>query len=279
MAKRFAGQVAFITGGSSGIGAALGVAFAREGARVALASRREDSLAEVVEAIRADGGKAIALRCDVRDRASLDAAVAMTLKNFGSIDVAVANAGFGVMGPLTKLSTEDYRRQYETNVFGAIDTVYAILPHLQASRGRLGIVSSVVGKIGRPNLSAYASSKFAMCGFAESIWYELADHGVSVTCINPGVVESEFRRIDNDGNVRDEWSEPMMPMFVMSAERAAKGILRAMYRRRFEANITFHGAFGIFVNRHAPWVVRMGQRALTKGRVESFDRSAREDDD
>lgn len=277
MARRFEGKSVFITGGSSGIGAALGLAFAREGARVALAARNLDRLSEAVRVVEAAGGEAIALQCDVTDRASIDSAVERAVKKFGGLDVAVANAGFGVDGPLTQLETEDYRRQFDTNVFGAIDTVYATLPHLVESKGRLAIVSSVLGKIGRPTMSAYAASKFALCGFAESIYYELADLGISVTCINPGLVESNFRVVDNEGRFREEWTDPAPQFFVMPAERAARDMVRGIYKRRFEVNVTFHGKFGIFMNRHFPWMVRTAQRQLTKGRVRHSERSARDE--
>ena len=276
MAKRFEDKAAFITGGSSGIGAALGIAFAREGGRVALAARSFDRLAESVQAVEEAGGSAIALQCDVTSRASIDEAVERAAKEFGGLDVVVANAGFGVDGLMTKLETEDYRRQFETNVFGVIDTVYATLPHLAKSKGRLAIVSSVLGKIGRPAMSAYAASKFAVCGFAESIYYELADLGISVTCVNPGLVESNFRVVDNEGRYREEWTDPAPLFFVMPAGRAARDIVRAIHKRRFEANVTLHGKFGIFMNRHFPWMVRTAQRQLTKGRLHEFDRSARE---
>jgi len=275
--SRFEGKSVFITGGSTGIGAALGLAFAREGARVALAARNLDRLAESLRAVEAAGGEAIALQCDVTDRASIDSAVERAAKKFGGLDVAVANAGFGVDGPLTQLETEDYRRQFDTNVFGAIDTVYATLPHLAESKGRLAIVSSVLGKIGRPTMSAYAASKFALCGFAESIYYELADLGISVTCINPGLVESNFRVVDNEGRFREEWTDPAPQFFVMPAERAARDMVRGIYKRRFEVNVTFHGKFGIFMNRHFPWMVRTAQRQLTKGRVRHSERSARDE--
>ena len=275
MAGRFEGSSAFITGGSSGIGAALGVAFACEGAKVALAARSEDRLAESVKTVEATGGEAIAVPCDVTDRASLDAAVARTVETFGGIDVAVANAGFGVDGPLAKLTTADYRRQFDTNVFGVIDTIYATLPHLMASKGRLGIVSSVVGKLARPTMSAYAASKFALCGLTEAIYYELREEGVSVTCINPGLVASKFRVVDNQGNLRRDWGDPAPQFFVMPADRAARQIMRAMYRRKFEVNVTLHGKFAIAFNRHFPRLFRAVLWQATKGRMRQHDRSTR----
>lgn len=276
MSNRFENKTVFITGGSSGIGAACGVQFAREGARVVLAARHEDRLAEAVKAVEAEGAQALAVQCDVTNRASIDAAVARAVEKFGGLDVVLANAGFGVNGPIWKLTADDYRRQFETNVFGVIDTVYAALPHLVASKGRLGIVSSVLGKMARPNMSAYAASKFALCGFSESIAYELADKGVSVTCLNPGLVESNFRRVDNQNHLREDWKEVASERLMVPADRAAREILNALYRRKMEATITGHGRAAVFVNRHLPGLVRFGIRRVTAGRLEKSDRSRRE---
>jgi NAD(P)-dependent dehydrogenase (short-subunit alcohol dehydrogenase family) len=273
MSGRFQDRVAFITGGSTGIGAAVGVQLAREGAGVALAARHEDTLIEAGRAIEAAGGQALAVACDVTDRASIDAAVAKTIERFGRIDLVLANAGFGVNGPFADLTTGDYRRQFDTNFFGVVDTVYATLPHLVASRGRLGIVSSVLGTIARPNMSAYVASKFAVTGLTETLAYELAAQGVSVTCISPGLVESRFRRVDNQGRFHEEWKEPAPERFIVPADRAAREIVNALYRRRVHAVITGHGRLGVFVFRHAPWLVRFGIRGMSRGRLKDLGQS------
>jgi NAD(P)-dependent dehydrogenase (short-subunit alcohol dehydrogenase family) len=266
MAETFRDKSVFITGASAGIGAALAVAFAREGARVALAARRLDRLDAVKREVDAAGGLALAVECDVTDRASLAAAVARTVEAFGGIDVAVANAGFGVSGPFERLTTDDYRRQFETNVFGVIETAYATLPHLKASRGRLGIVASVLGRVGAPSTSAYNSSKFALVGFGESIYYELAEAGVSTTLILPGVVESEFRRVDSQGVFRPERVETAPAWLVVPKERAAREILRALRRRRPEAVITGHGKVAVFFHRHFPRTFRTLMRLAARSR-------------
>ena len=135
MAGRFQGSSVFITGASSGIGEALARAFALEGARLALAARRLERLESVRQELMPAAAEVLAVPCDVTSRPSLDAAVAQTAEAFGGIDVAVANAGFGVTGFFQDLSTADFRRQFETNVFGLLDTVYAVLPHVRASKG------------------------------------------------------------------------------------------------------------------------------------------------
>lgn len=271
MTRRFSDKTVFITGASSGIGAALARAFAREGARVAMAARNEDRLREVAAGIEAEGGRALTLSCDVTDRARIDAAVAQTVETFGGIDVAVANAGFGVSGRFDSLTTDDFRRQFDTNVFGVIDTIYAVLPALKASRGRLGIVSSVLGLTGSPTTSAYCASKFALNGLAESLWYELAGDGVSVTCIMPGVVESNFRRVDRYGALHPDRPESAPSWIVVPADDAARAIVRALYRRKFDAVITGHGKAIAKIHQHFPRTVRFLAGRATRGQVDTIE--------
>ncbi|MBI5093716.1 MAG: SDR family oxidoreductase [Candidatus Hydrogenedentes bacterium] len=268
--RRFENKSVFITGASSGIGAALGVAFAREGARVALAARNADRLGEVQRLIEGEGGRALSLTCDVTDRGSVDYAVAQTVAAFGGIDVAVANAGFSVAGVMTGLTTEDYRRQFDTNFFGVLDTIYAALPHLQASKGRLGVVSSVMGRLGAPGVSPYCASKFALCGLLESIDYELADLGVSVTCINPGLVASNIRRTDNSGRVHVERKDPVPAWIIVPTDKAARDIVTAIYKRKFEAIITGHGKVAYWITRHFPGLSRAILRRVLRGRAEQM---------
>ncbi len=275
MTKLFDGKSVFITGASSGIGAALAVEFAKHGAKVALAARRKDKLESVQKAVQESGGEAICLACDVNDRSSLDAAVAQTIEAFGGIDVAVANAGFGVSGSFTKLNTEDFRRQFDTNFFGVVDTIYAVLPHLLESKGRLGIVSSVLGKLGSPATAPYCASKFALCGLSESIYYDLADKGVSVTCLNPGIVESGFRRVDNQGVYHPDATDPAPKLLCVRADVAARAMLRTLYKRRCDTTITGHGKVFVFFHGHFPRTFRFLARMLTKGRLDKVEKSKR----
>jgi short-subunit dehydrogenase len=176
--------------------------------------------------------------------------------------VVVANAGFGVVGPVERLTVEDYRRQFETNVFGVLRTIHATLADLKASRGRLVIIGSVSGYVATPGSSPYAMSKFAVRALAESLGHEVAPAGVAVTLVTPGFVESEIRRVDNAGVLRTESPEPLPAWLVMSAGRAARQIVRAVARRRREIVVTGHGKLGVFVQRHAPWLVTRAIRAF-----------------
>src|SRR5262245_37331501 len=139
---RFDGKTVLITGASSGIGAAMAHEFVRQGAAVALAARRTDRLDRVVDDIRAAGGRALAVACDVTKDGDVEHAVAETRTALGPVDVAVANAGFGVVGPFERLTVDDHRRQLETNVFGVLRTAYATLPDLLRQRGCFVIIGS-----------------------------------------------------------------------------------------------------------------------------------------
>lgn len=253
---RFSGQTAFVTGASSGIGAEVALALAREGAKVALAARRADRLEEVHKRIVAQGGEALALRCDVTDRNQIDAAVAETVKRFGGIDLCLANAGFGITGSFAKLTTQDYRRQFDTNFFGVLDTVYAVLPQLLESKGRLGIVASVSGRLAAPGISAYNASKFALVGFTETIFHELGRKGVSVTLINPGFIASEIRFKDNEETLHSDWKDSAPRWLVMPAEKASRQIVAALYKRKPEVVVTFHGKLLNALARHCPRTMR-----------------------
>lgn len=251
----FTGRVVLITGASSGIGEALAREFARQHAVLALLARRTDRLASVAEDVRALGGQALPIPCDVTDGASVDRAVEEARAKLGAISVVVANAGFGVVGPVERLALEDYRRQFETNVFGVIRTVKATLDDLKQTRGHLALLGSVAGHVSAPNASPYSMSKFAVRALAEALGHELRGHGVAVTLISPGFVESEIRQIDNRGVRHAGAADPMPRWLVVRTDVAARPMVRAIARRRREIVVTGHGKAIVFAARHAPWLV------------------------
>jgi short-subunit dehydrogenase len=219
-----------------------------------LAARRTDRLDRLVAELAAAGARAIAVRCDVTVDGDPERAVAAARERFGPVDVVVANAGFGVVGPVALLTLDDFRRQFETNVFGVLRTVYAALPDVRRRRGRIAIIGSVSGHIATPGASAYAMSKFAVRALAEALGHELATSGASVTLVSPGYVESEIRRVDNRGVLSAETRDPIPKFLIMSTDRAARQIVRAISRRRREVVVTGHGKAVVFLHRHAPWL-------------------------
>jgi short-subunit dehydrogenase len=245
-------KVVFVTGASAGIGEAVAREAAWQGAKVVLAARRK----ERIEAIAAELGrdKALAIVCDVTKDGDLEAAVERA-HALGPIDALIANAGFGIGGKFTKLTLDDYRRQFETNVFGVIRSVYAALPDLRQTRGAIGIVGSTNGYLSLPGWSAYCMSKHAVRSLSECLRLELARDGVSVTHLAPGFIESEFRRIDNRGSLDSAAGDPVPRWLVMPARAAAKKILAAVAARSPERVITGHAKFAVGATRYAPRLV------------------------
>ena len=269
MSSRLDGAAVFITGASAGIGAALAREFARRGARLALVARRTERLEALATELQRDGKQAIVVAGDVTHDGDMEKAAARTREAFGRIDVVVANAGFGVVGTLDKLSLDDYRRQFETNVFGVLRTIYATLDDLKRSRGRLAIIGSVSGHLATPHGSPYSMSKFAVRALSDALRNELRAAGVAVTLISPGFVESELRLIDNKG-VLHESARDIVPSWIrMSAAACARQTVTAIARRRREAVITGHGKALVFMQRHLPGLMnRLVGLSTYKGRTE-----------
>jgi len=265
---KFRDHVALITGASSGIGAALARELVREGARLVLMARRRERLETLQAELIAAGAEVVVHAGDVTQRADLDAAVALAIQRFGRLDIAVANAGFGVVGKVEKLEVGDYRRQFETNVFAVLETIKACLPELRKSRGRLVLIGSVAGYVSSPNASPYAMSKFAVRALALALEHEVAPYGVTVTLISPGFVVSEIRQVDNRGAHHPSAKDPLPAWLTMPTDVAARQIVSAAHRRRREAVITFHGKVLVWIQRFAPWVLRLAMRRGVRGRSE-----------
>jgi short-subunit dehydrogenase len=253
----FRDKSVLITGASSGIGEELALQLAQAGAKLTLTARRVDRLETLAQKI-ADGGKPrpVVSECDVTRDGDLEHAVADATRAFGKLDVVFANAGFGVVAPLKKLALNDYRRQFETNVFGVLRTIYAALPELEKSRGNLAIVGSVAGWISTPGASPYSMSKFALRALAESITQELKVTGVTVTLLSPGFVDSEIRVKDNYEKLHATAKDPIPPRMVVPTPVAVREILRAVARGKRERIITGHGKVLVAVQRYVPWMLR-----------------------
>jgi NADP-dependent 3-hydroxy acid dehydrogenase YdfG len=263
-------KVVFVTGASAGIGEAVAREAVAQGARVVLAARRKERVEALARELGAE--RALGVACDVTRDGDLEAAVERA-HVFGPLDAMIANAGFGVGGRFAQLTLEDYRRQFETNVFGVIRSVRAALPDLRSTRGAVGIVGSANGYVSIPGWSAYCMSKHAVRSFAECIRHELARDGVAVTHLAPGFVESEFRRVDNQSALRDDLEDPIPRWLRMPAPKAAKKILAAVAARVPEAVITGHAKIAVSASRHAP---RLVAAALGVGRNVVSDLSKRD---
>jgi len=255
MAKRFDNQVVWITGGGSGIGRALALAFADEGATVAVSGRREDRLQQVVQELEKRGAKGLAVRCDVTDEASVAEAVRKVVRTFGGLDVAVANAGFTVAGRIEKLSAADWRRQLDVNVIGTAMTARYAIPHLRERKGRLALVGSVMSMVSMPGLGAHSASKYAVRAIGQALAVELHGSGVSCTTIFPGYTESEIAQVDNQGRFDASREDRRPKNLIWRTNRAARVMVDAIAKRKREYTFTAHGKAGAFAGRHMPGLV------------------------
>lgn len=261
----FHGQVAWITGATAGLGRAMAREFARRGADVAVSGRREDRLAEVVAEVEREGRRALAIPCDVRREEDVAAAVQAVAAKLGRLDVAVANAGFGVMGRVEDLTLDDWRRQFDTNFFGALAVVRHSLPELRKTKGRLALVSSVSGLLPTPRAGAYTASKFALRAVGLTLTQELRGTGVSCTLLNPGFISTEIGQVDNLGRFEGSRRDPRPAKLMWTADDAARVMVRAIDRRAREYTFTAHGKLGAFLGQHFPglvcWAMRDRPRA------------------
>lgn len=187
------GKVAFVSGASSGIGAATARVLAGEGASLAIAARRVERLHELRDELEAGGTKVHVVELDVTDEQACRDAVRSTAEVFGGLDVLVNNAGLMLLGPVEGADVTDWTRMIDVNVLGLMYLTHAALPHLLRSKGSLVQISSVAARVVGKGAAAYNASKFAVNGFSEGVRHEVTERGVRVVVIEPGSVETELR--------------------------------------------------------------------------------------
>jgi NAD(P)-dependent dehydrogenase (short-subunit alcohol dehydrogenase family) len=197
----FKNQVVMVTGGTSGIGKASALAFAKAGAKVAVSGRREAAGREVVAEIQAEGGESIFVQADVTREAEVKALVEKTLETYGRLDVAFNNAGLEWAGPITDATEEDYRRVFDTNVWSVVVGMkYEIPAMLKTGGGAIINTSSVAGHIGMSGASLYIASKHAVEGLTKSAALEFAQQGLRINAVSPAVIETDMVQRFTGGN-------------------------------------------------------------------------------
>lgn len=245
-------KVAIVTGASSGIGRATALALAREGARVALAARTEPALREVAEEIRALGAEALIVPADVTHREDVERLASETLSRWQRVDILVANAGAYVRSPVSELTVAELERSMDVNFYGAVHAVLAVQRHMMdRGCGHIVLVSSLDGKKGLPCDAPYVAAKFALAGYGEVLRQELRGHGIHVTTVFPGRVDTPLI----DSLEVPQVSAKIPPRTV------ARAIVRAIHNKKPEVIIPFRGRLLHLVNvlwpRLGDWVVRV----------------------
>jgi NAD(P)-dependent dehydrogenase (short-subunit alcohol dehydrogenase family) len=206
MKSNLPSKVALVTGGTSGIGRAAALAFARDGARVVVSGRRAQEGAAVVAEIQATGGEALFFRADITREEDIAALVARTLEHFGRLDYAFNNAGvLGTLGPTTEQTNENYTHVFDANVRGVFWSMKHQIPAmLRTGGGAIVNNASIGGSIGFPNFSLYVASKHAVIGLSKSAALEYAQQGLRVNTVSPAGIQTDMLDIAFGKGVTDD---------------------------------------------------------------------------
>lgn len=209
--RQLAGKTAFVTGGASGIGLALGDAFAQAGMRVMLADVETDALAAAVESLRPVGADVRGIACDVADPSSVERAARASFAAFGNVHVVCNNAGVAAGGGIDNISVDTWRWVIDVNLMGVVHGIRSFLPHIRAhgEGGHIVNTASMAGMNGGLGMSPYTASKFAVVGMSEGLAAQLKPHGIGVSVLCPSYVRT---RIGESGRNRLERYGPARPL-------------------------------------------------------------------
>ncbi len=219
-------QVMVLTGASSGIGLATAEAAAKEGVKLVLAARSEQTMNDIVQRLNTGGSEAIFVSCDVAKRDQVERVATMAIERFGRIDTWVNNAGLAIYGRLDEVSDEDSRQLFEINFWGVVHGSLVALPHLKRNGGALINVGSEVSEAVAPLLGMYSASKHAVKGFTDALRVEIeqVDQApVAITLIQPTAVDTPFPQ--HAKNYQNQ--EAALPSPTIEPEKVAEAILHA----------------------------------------------------
>ncbi len=264
--KPLSEQVMVITGASSGIGLATARTAAKKGARLVLAARNGDALADIAAQINRAGGQALRVVADVGRRDDVERIAAAALDAFGSFDTWVNNAGVSIFGRLEEVREEDSRRLFETNFWGMVHGSLVAVRHLKSHGGTLINLGSVASDNALPIEGMYSASKHAVKGFTDALRMELEEEGapISVTLIKPTAINTPFPH--HAKNYLDQ--EPKLPPPIYQPEEVANAILHAAVHPERDIYVggasKFMSTLGKFPPRTMDW---LGEKVLAKQQI------------
>jgi short-subunit dehydrogenase len=253
--REIRGKWALVTGAASGIGRAIALRLAREGAHLFLVDIDEAGLASAVEEARLQGVQVIGRRCDVAEPREVSAAVAEVLARCGVVDILVNNAGISYYGRTDRMSAEHWDRLMRVNVLSHLQFTRELLPSLlERQEAHVLNVCSVLGLIGMPKVTAYCTSKFAMVGFSESLRNEFGRQGLGVTALCPGFVSTN---LFTNAPLEESADEHKLPprLICTTPERVAKAAIKAIYRNRRLVVVEAFARLMYGLKRFAPWLL------------------------
>jgi NADP-dependent 3-hydroxy acid dehydrogenase YdfG len=227
--QQLLGKVAIVTGATSGIGKATALALAQEGVKVAVTGRRVERLEELVEVIGDTGGRALAIRNDITDRAAVHEMVALVRKEWGQIDILINNSGVMLLGPALRADPTDWQRMVDTNLYGVLWATHAVLPHMvERQQGHIVQISSVAGRTTRPTGAVYNATKWGVNAFTDALRQEICHHNIRTTLIEPGIVATELREHITHDETRERteaWADSIRQL---QSEDIAKAVVYAV---------------------------------------------------
>jgi NAD(P)-dependent dehydrogenase (short-subunit alcohol dehydrogenase family) len=256
----FAGRVVVLTGGSRGLGLVLARRLAAEGARLCLLARDEAELDRAAQQFP-PGVDVMTLRCDIRRRADVRAAMDTVLERWHVIDILVNNAGVIQVGPLEHMTEQDFENAMATHFWGPLHLMFEAVPSMRRRGfGRIVNITSIGGRIAVPHLAPYCASKFALVGLSDAVRAELEQYGIRVTTVTPGLMRTGSpRNADMKGQHEAEYAwfaiSDSLPVLSASAESAARQIVEACRYGDPELTITLAAKIGMVANHFMPGVV------------------------
>ena len=246
----YSGKVVVITGASSGIGEQSAEEFAKLHANVILVSRNEERLQKIATKLSKYSTETFVYACDVSDKNQVDKMGKTIIEKFGTIDVLVNNAGFGIYNTVEKTKIDEMESQMSTNFLGMMYCTKVFLPKMLKQRsGHIVNVASVAGSIGIPGMASYCASKFAMLGFSESLFHELKGTGVGVTVVSPIMVRTNFFNHESFGKM------PRYSTTSLDPKTVANAVIKAASSPRLEIVVPQFVRFVIWLKQTFPYLI------------------------
>lgn len=246
----FKNKIVVVTGGSDGIGRALVEALLNEGAKVATCGRNYDKLYQL-QTTHA-GTSLITYTADVSNETDCRNFISEVIKNFGSIDILINNAGISMRALFQETELETLKKVMDINFWGSVYCTKFALPEILKQKGTIVGLSSIAGYRGLPGRTGYSASKFAVNGFFEALRTELLDSGVNIMWVCPGFTTSNIRNAALNKNAKAQGASPMDEGSMMSSEQCAAEIMQAIKKRKRTHVFTMNDKRTVFLNRLIP---------------------------